>query len=158
MYVEGIQRGSRADMRPAQQQTEYGSGRESNDGEEPQRPHPSELDVTPVAGSSPQFTAPLCCAWHAFQWIARGAHSGGLDRSHQGRYCRTWTQCGRWQPSGVNTSPNMHRYNEVSQPFARLSVATRLASQIAGGRASMLQIFHVMALVLVRTRTVCANP
>ncbi|USP80558.1 uncharacterized protein yc1106_07832 [Curvularia clavata] len=41
-------------------------------------PHPSELDVTPVAGSSPQFTAPLCCAWHAFQWIARRPQWGGL--------------------------------------------------------------------------------
>ena len=42
------------------------------------RPHPSELDVTPVAGSSPQFTAPLCCAWHAFQWIAGRPQWGGL--------------------------------------------------------------------------------
>ncbi|EMD59226.1 hypothetical protein COCSADRAFT_30696 [Bipolaris sorokiniana ND90Pr] len=57
-----------------QGQVEYGSGR-SNDGSIQARRHAHGM-----AGSSPQFTAPLCMPWHASS-ASPGAHSpqwGGL--------------------------------------------------------------------------------
>ncbi|KAJ5023143.1 hypothetical protein J3E73DRAFT_260405 [Bipolaris maydis] len=53
-------------------QVEYGSGR-SNDGSIQARRHGHGM-----AGSSPQFTAPLCMPWHASSASrALTAHSGG---------------------------------------------------------------------------------
>ncbi|EUC48910.1 hypothetical protein COCMIDRAFT_23288 [Bipolaris oryzae ATCC 44560] len=119
-----------------------------------------KLDVTPMAWPAVHRSSPLLCAGHGMLLVHRRAltaHSGeGLDRSRRGRYCRAWSHSGRWQPSGVNTSPCMHRYNEVSRSQGFGSDASGVRD--SRSRASMLQIFHVMALDLVRTRTVCANP